>query len=126
MNNNTATTTQQKEENFTFHKYYGTKIPIALRIEDYGTPKKSEGDTTIVELKDITLVITKIFEDVYSIKFYKDKKLVYEFKDIFHNSYVIRIIYGILVVMKDNTVILNKTHPKYYYKKQDTIIKGDE
>jgi hypothetical protein len=46
MNNTT-----QKEKNFTFHKWYGTKIPIALRIEDYGTPKKSEGDTTIVELK---------------------------------------------------------------------------
>jgi hypothetical protein len=123
MNNTT-----QKEKELIFHKWYGTKIPIALRIEDYGTPKKSEGDTTIVELKDITLVITKnkVLEEMYHIKFYKNKKLLYEFKDIFHNNYVIRIIYGILVVMKDNTIILNKTHPKYYYKKQDTIIKGDE
>jgi hypothetical protein len=64
---------------------------------------------------------------MYHIKFYKNKKLLYEFKDIFHNNYVIRIIYGILVVMRDNTIILNKTHPKYYsYKKPDIVIKGDE
>lgn len=104
---------QKEGKPLAFHTFYGIEVPMSLKIGDYGTITSLSGNTTIVAQKEVTMVITQILSDIYMIKFFKDRKLVYEFIDsIYKDNCLIRQIGGVLVIMKDNRVIWNKVYPK--------------
>ena|ERR1700694_2355094 len=102
----------KKGKPIAYHTFYGVNIPIALRVEDYGYPIGTKGDTVTMALGDSTLAITKDWMGSNQIKFYKDRKLLYQFKDLIDGNNLIRMIGGVTVIMKDNKVICNKVYPK--------------
>jgi hypothetical protein len=93
------------------HTFYGTSLPLALKVEDYGYPISTIGDTTTLALGDTTIVIRRNCADISHIKFFKDRKMLYDCVDCTHKNNLIRLIGGVIVVMKDNRVILNKVYP---------------
>jgi hypothetical protein len=102
----------KKGKPIAYHTFYGVNIPIALRVEDYGYPISTKDDTVTVALGDSTLAITKDWMGSNHIQFYKDRKLLFQFKDLINGNTLIRVIGGVTVIMKDNKVTCNKVYPK--------------
>lgn len=101
----------KKGKPIAYHTFYGINIPMALRVEDYGSPIGTKEDTVTMVLGDNTLLITKDWMGTNHIQFYKDRKLLFQFKDLINGNTLIRLIGGVIVVMKDNRVLLNKVYP---------------
>ena len=97
-----------------YQVYYNNKLPIATKPEDYGKIIQIIGDTYLISLNSKTFIsLSTTIEDnknINLIKYYKNNRLQYEWKDkIIDHTYFIRELGKSVYYYKNGELILVKT-----------------
>jgi hypothetical protein len=102
--------------------YYNKKIPIAYKPQDYGTVISQKENRFTIAIDKKTFIILEQFDNYNLIEYYKNGKLLYEWKDIYLNENTFtRELGKNIYTFEDNVLILQQVNkPVKFIKKIKT------